>query len=81
MIRHLDGAGLVRRARVIADESGRGLRRKGALCAAVVLAEASSVAKARLMLGEASIPDEVKSVALGVISQVVTETSEAKDGT
>lgn len=76
MIRELDGAELVTRARIIAGQSGRGVRRRGALCAAVVLAEASTIAKARLMLSHAPIPGEVRHAALGVINQVLTEATE-----
>lgn len=76
MIRELDGAELFTRARTIADQAGRGIRRRGALCAAVVLAKASTIAKARQMLAEAGIPEEVRTAAADVINQVLTEATE-----
>lgn len=78
MIRELDAAGLVDRARTIADQAGRGIRRNGALCAAVALAEMSTIAKVRQLLDESGIPEEVRLAAHGVLAQVVTEATESK---
>jgi hypothetical protein len=68
---------LADRALVIANQSGRGITRKAALCIRVALRTTGSVRAARSALDSDVLPDDVRSAALALLDEL-TQTEQEK---